>query len=201
MPVSSSVNSLFVSEEARPFYINTSLERSEVVHDWLAEPFVIESGSCISLVPDPSCPLFRRLLTTQDLDVFKSWVGVPNAMIESGALKPPSTLPHVQPRRLEQAKDRLSTAELADLKRAFDYFVFGRSGLVEDYRDAIVMHYSPFEVAVYAGRHVEIMPGASVEVIDVAAVLEIDRLVIHSGGHLRLFTPAKVRINTLHKDA
>jgi len=204
MPISALDSGVFVSEEAQYQSTNQSLETQLKTfglsqRDWREAPLVIEPGVTVSLAPAQSCPLFLRLSDTRNLDEFKQWVGVPNALIESGRFQPPADLPRVPPSRLEKDKDGLSAAELADLKRARDYFLFGRSDLVEDYRAAIVMHYSPFEVALYAGREVEIMPGASIEVIDSAAILLIDRLIIHPGGNLKLFTPAKVRVNTLHK--
>jgi len=191
---------VFDLEDALSLSKKCSLEAFEpALRDWPEEPLVVESGQTLALVPDASCPLFRNLLTTPDLDQFKKWLGVPNALIESGKYQAPAALPHTSPKQLEKAKDQLSTEELAELKRAHDYFLFGRSDLVEDYRDALCMYYSPFQAALYVGRQVEIMPGACIEVLDAAAILFVDRLVIHAGGNLKIFTPAKVRINTLHK--
>src|SRR4051794_2943284 len=131
MSISSPERSLFVLEEAGPLLLDHNLDRFELGQDCLEEPLVIEAGARLALGPDTSCPLFRGLKTTVDLHEFKSWIGVPNALIESGKCQPPAALPRIRPRQLERAKESLSVEDLADLKRARDYFVFGRSDLVE----------------------------------------------------------------------
>jgi hypothetical protein len=167
--------------------------------DRWSEALVVEPGASLEINGSEASPMLRRVLETPSLDQYKAWIGTPDAYIEKGLAQPPKTLPGISPSRLEQPKNNLGTADLEDLQRAFDYFVFGNSRVVADYRTAITMHYAPFAAALYACSRVEIRSGASLDFTGLPTILLIDRLIIHQGGCIKFYTPAKAVVSVLEK--
>lgn len=161
--------------------------------------FTVKEISPLVLDGTPSTPLFRQIVRTDDSLQFKSWIGISNSLIRSNQYLPPAEFPQTAARRLEQAKDSLSYEELRDLQRAYNYYFFGNSDLVEDYSAALRIHYAPFEAALYGGELVEILPQASIEVRERPAILLFRELVIHDGGSLKLFTPCRVNAEVLRR--
>jgi hypothetical protein len=167
--------------------------------DRWSEALVVEAGANLRIDSSEDCPMLRRVLNTQSLEQYKEWIGVPDSQIQSGLVMPPRELPSAAAERLEQPKNLLDAADLEDLKRAFDYYVFGNSAVVSDYRTAIALHHAPFAAALYACSQLEVQSDASLEFTNLPVILLVDRLMIHQGGSLKFYTPAKIVVNVLEK--
>ena len=200
VPPSTVLNNENVQKQITYSELRSALRLYSVAPDdrW-SEALLVEPGAPLEINGSEESPMLRRVLQTHSLDQYKEWIGVANSQIENGSVMPPREVPTIAPERLEQAKDNLGAAELEDLKRAFDYFVFGNSHVVADYRTAITLHFAPFTAAVYACSQVEIQSGADLEFTGLPTILLVDRLIIHQGGSMKFYTPAKVVASILEK--
>jgi hypothetical protein len=161
-------------------------------------PLVVEPGVNLALSATAPCGIFSRKLDTQDVDQFKAWIGVPDDLIVEGQYLAPKKFPSgIWSPSLEGARETLTDAQWSDLESATQYYLFGNSALVSQYRQAIVRHWAPFEAAVYAASRIEILPGASVCVTGYPAALIFREVVIHHGGAIKLYTPARMLVQHL----
>ena len=167
--------------------------------DRWSEALVVEAGAHLEINGSEDCPMLRRVLETGSLDRYKQWIGVADQQIQSGLVMPPKELPSTSPDRLAVSKSKLDAPDLEEIKRAFDYYTFGNSAVVTDYHSVITMHCAPFAAALYACRELEIQSGATLEFTNLPAILLLDRLIIHQGGAVKFYTPAKVVVGVLEK--
>jgi hypothetical protein len=143
------------------------------------------------------CDLFSVNLTTNDVDEFKSWIGIPDELILDGTLLPPDEFPAAPSKSLFGPRDPLSAAEWQNIACATNYYLFGNASQVLDYRPAISAHFSPFEMAVYAADRLEIFPGGTLRVTGYPAALVFREVVIHQGGSMKIFVPARLTAERL----
>ena len=83
---------------------------------------------------------------------FKRWIGAPNRAIRDGVYARPIMLPTLPPGRFERPIAEFSEIEHLELRKAANAYIFDNSALWTEYRDVIVRHFAPFEIAVYTYR-------------------------------------------------
>lgn len=180
-------------------YENTLAEYGIDPTDALTETFILKAGTSLTLGHDP-CELLCRVLHTEQLDEFKQWIGIADELIEHGSMMPPADLPKSPwSARLERPRSELTEFDWKDIELATNYYIFGDSRLVSQYKRAITQHFGPFEAALYAAERIEIMPGATLSVMGYPAILIFSEMVIHQGGALKLYTPTKMFVDRLLK--
>jgi hypothetical protein len=142
-------------------------------------------------------PLWRR---TDNVDVFKSWVGTPDEECPPGSTAAEYwPLPAAAWSGRAFCSDELSARERADIEMAGRAYVFGNSSCVTSYRDAIQRVTGTFEVAIYAARSVRIASGGQLRVTGEPAVLLFEELEIADGGSLLVQTVCRAAIGRLSK--
>ena len=142
-------------------------------------------------------PAIRARPKTDDLDLFKRWIGVPDRAIRDGVYARPVMLPTLPPERLDRPIAALSETEHLELRKAANAYLFDDSALWTEYRGVIVRHFAPFEIAVYAYESLEIAPGGCLEIAETPAVLVVDRLVMHETARLDITATARLVLDTL----
>ena len=163
---------------------------------------VVPAGEPVLLRGLEEVAPLERLLTTEDLDQFKAWVGVADELIAAGTfLAPPAEQAPAGPcsaRHLDPALEP-GSAEWRDLELAALQYLFGDSRTVEGYAGAVARHLAPFAAALYAAERIEIPAGATLVLAGYPSVLVVKELVIHAGGALKLLCPARVLVESLVK--
>jgi hypothetical protein len=142
-------------------------------------------------------PAVRARPQTDDLDVFKLWIGVPDWAIRDGICARPVMLPSLPPERLDRPLAALSATEHLELRKAANAYLFDDSALWNKYRGVIVRHLAPFRIAVYAYSSLEIAPGGCLEIAETPAVLVVDRLALHETGRLDITATARLVLDSL----
>ena len=142
-------------------------------------------------------PTLRVRPKTDDLDIFKRWIGAPNRAIRDGVYARPIMLPTLPPGRFERPIAELSEIEHLELRKAANAYLFDNSALWTEYRDVIVRHFAPFEIAVYTYESLEIAPGGCLEIAETPAVLVVDRLVMHDTSRVDVTATARLVLDTL----
>jgi hypothetical protein len=137
---------------------------------------------------------------TEDLDNFKSWIGLPDSYIRSGkAVAQPCDRPRVYDQRLDDPGANLSEAEQRDVFLAAGCYLFGDSAAVAKYRRAIELRLAPFDIAVYAARRVILRPSGSLTISGPPAVLIAGQVDIHPGAALVTHTVSRILSDHLVK--
>lgn len=161
-------------------------------------PLVIQPGVTVTLSGAAPCELFSWKLETRNVDQFKNWIGIPDQLILEGQYIAPNELPEgLCSPALAGPREALTDAQWTDVQRAANYYLFGNSAVVSEYRQAITRHFAPFQAVVYAAARLEILPGATVRVNGYPAALIFRELVIHHGGAIKLHTPARMLVQHL----
>ena len=138
--------------------------------------------------------IIPKILTTNDLDQYKSWIGRDDAGIDNTQWILP-TAPW-EKRAISDFKE-LTTEEKENIEKAGWVYLFGNSTLVKSYREIIEFSNAPFEVAIYAARKVTIRSGSSLIVSGTPAILLFEELNIHLPGDLQIYTVCHAKIGTL----
>jgi hypothetical protein len=145
-------------------------------------------------------PALRARPATDDIDVFKRWIGVPDRAIREGAFARPVLLPELPPGRLDRPIDALSDVEFDDLRKAANAYLFDDSALWQEYRGAVTRHLAPFHLAVYAFDSIEIAAGCTLQLAETPSVLIVDRLIMNEGAGINVTMTARLVFNHLHTE-
>jgi len=167
------------------------------------EPLIVKSGSqvVISTTLALSAPFQPCLRSTNNLDQFKAWIGLPNSLFEQGVFSFTKELPSKpwMPKAVSDTSS-LSPAEREDIQRASYAYIFGNSKLVDGYKQVIEKLHAPFEVAVCAIEKVIIEAGGSLIIQGSRpAVLIFGELEIIEGGNIKIYAPTNMTVQKLHK--
>lgn len=154
----------------------------------------IPAGTELVLDPAAAAPLACRTLATADVDLFKSWVGVPNELAE-----PLGELPDDAPTGPLHGRDDLSPAAWRDLRRASHQYLFGDARPVASYRALIEHCFGPFEATLWLADRIVIEPGAALVVRHRPTVLLARDLELHAGGRICLYSVASLTLGSLRK--
>lgn len=165
-----------------------------------SEPLVIGDGVELVISGSTPCELLCCRLKTDDVDEFKSWIGLADDLIRSGVSMPPAQFPQgPYSDRLAGPLEGLTDAEWKDVQLATNYYLFGQSSLVAAYKPAIVRHYAPFEAALYAAERIEIMAGGALTITGYPAILIVKDLIIHEGGKIQAYAATRMTADNLLK--
>jgi hypothetical protein len=168
-------------------------------------PIVVPAGTSaqITTAPGQQSLVAGDIRFTSDVDEFRDWFAVAGDRFQAGLDPiPPEHLPAGPwTRGSTFAPDELTVEELEALRRAASCYLFGRTALVSEYRDAIEQYYAPFGAAFYRAGRIEVERGASLSVRGYPAVVDIDELVVRQGGQVFIHTPARLAARALTKVA
>ena len=164
----------------------------------ISDSLIIDKDASMHLNSDLNqhSAIIPKILTTNDLDQYKSWVGRVDIGIDNTQWVLPTA-----PWKAKTISDfdELTVEEKENVEKAGWVYLFGNSALVKSYREIIEFSHAPFEVAVYAVRKVTIRSGGSLIVSGIPAVLLFEELNIHSPGNLQIYTVSHTKIGTLQK--
>lgn len=148
-------------------------------------------------VDDGSSAIPPIALETRDIDLYKHWLGTPDAVLAAGGEVvsdfdlPDRPWTHGE----DVALDRLSEAELKNTERASWHYIFGHSPAVASYREIITRLYAPFKLSIFAARTLVVEPGGEILLPEgVPAALLFNRLEIQAGGCIRFMAPFNLTV-------
>ncbi len=174
-------------------YVQAQLRRFGIREDEAVfSSLLIRNGETVTLPRDSDrVGLWAARLTTPDLDIYKSWIGLPDEDIRSGQLRCAPRRPQalVAPHGWDQARE-LSPAQFEEVQRAGYTYLFDDSAIVQTYKPLIERFCGPLEVVVVLAKRVELLPGAVLNISGTPSILLFGELLIHEGG--------KVLVQTYH---
>lgn len=167
--------------------------------------FTVKAGSQVILSTtldsaNSYLPCFRH---TNQLEQFKAWIGMPDALFQEGSLVFDRELPSEpwSSRHLTSATE-LTPREQEDLQKAGYAYLFGNSQLplVASYQSILEKLHAPFAVAVWAIEKIRVEAGSSLVVQGkLPAALILGELEIVAGGNIQLCAPTHLMVQKLEK--
>ena len=136
---------------------------------------------------------------TNDLDVFKAWIGLPDAYVRSGKSIAPRDITCAYDETFADSSAALNDYEFRGLMLAAGCYLFGDSADVAQYRRAIELRLAPFEIAVYAARRLIFRSGGSLTITGPPAVLISHRIELQSGSTITTQTVSRILSDHLIK--
>jgi hypothetical protein len=163
------------------------------------QPVVVRSGETLVLDGSDTATLPVSRLVSSDLDQFKAWIGIPDTDIRSGTCLPPRLLPGPYTRELEDRKETLAPAQWENLLLATNYYLFGDSSRVVEFRAAVERHLAPFKASLYVLEYLVVQAGGSLVIAGDPTALVVNTFDLELGGHVKVFSPVRVLVETLHR--
>jgi hypothetical protein len=182
-----------------------SLEESSRIKSALGLPATAESElriedgrwELLDSRPDQPSLFVPRRITTPSIDIFRSWMSLGDASAADSLRWPLPTRPAAA--LADRDRAGLTSAELADLDRAYWAYVYGGVEQAAEYRPLLERFYAPFEAVVYQIARVELRPHSSLIVRGEPSILLFDDLILHPEARLALHVPCKVVLGRLEK--
>ena len=148
-----------------------------------------------------ACAGTAQMLSSVNLDQYKSWVGISDREFASETFAPMLGTPARSPEEMDRAILAGQHAVLDELRRANGLYLVGDSSKVRAYRRVIEKHLAPLPAQLYVLDSIEISPGAVLDITGVPVALIVRSLRIHTGGSLRLLTMARIEVEQLSSGA
>jgi hypothetical protein len=165
------------------------------------EPLVVRSGETVHLAAQPGQGIHLSRLQTHDVDQFKRWIGVADRDLDEGVCVPPARMPGAWTRALEGPIEQLTSSQWHDVLLAANYYLFGDSRRVGQFRTAIECHLAPFWAALYAVEYLFVEAGGTLVVSGDPAIVLVGTLDLEQGGRLMFHSPLRMLVETMSKQA
>ncbi len=128
-----------------------------------------------------------HVLTTADLDVLKTWIGVPDTLYTAGKLDVAKV---VQPKSATPAPitsaATATAAQLDDLATAASAYVFGRSNLTASYKSAVEKYFGNFQVSAWPFLTITVNAGGVLTIGPGQNVLVAWKVLVQAGGQISM---------------
>jgi hypothetical protein len=162
----------------------------------LQPDLVVPQRTTMVLSTSPGSFLQPHILSTNNLDELKKWIGIPDRRFEKSSLKSTFKVPAQIPKKIKtnvkaQPGERNAPAEsfasedFNAIREATLAYIWGNSSLASKFKPIVEEAFGKFQVAIWPLLTITVKRGAVLELGGGANVLCVWKIVIEEGGQVR----------------
>jgi hypothetical protein len=148
-------------------------------------------------LPEEACE--SRHMHTNDVDVYKQWIGVPNSAAQASATMGPGEFGDPQSLSTVDFSGPLNAEARRQLAEIARTYIFGNGSALGAFKELIEINFAPFEAKLVRAGEITIQSGGQLLLCDYPLILIADKVDLHDGAQIISQSVAHVSVGQFNK--